>query len=124
MTGAGHLLVGSIGTSDYDIVTYELDGETRETELSPVALVALLNSHPTIDIVSKRCGTGSITTIYTAAAEGRCLYLIRSITGLPLGFDTDKRPTSGYSSSIYSSAVSTSVANTATSTASSSVAAV
>lgn len=50
MTGAGHLLVGSIGTSDYDTVTYELEGETTETELSPVALVELLNGHPTIDI--------------------------------------------------------------------------
>jgi len=41
MDGSGHLLVGSIGTSEYDQVTYELDGETVRAALSPVALAEL-----------------------------------------------------------------------------------
>lgn len=46
MGGPGHVLVGSIGTSDYDTVTYELEGKSVDTEVSPAALVELINGHP------------------------------------------------------------------------------
>lgn len=49
MDRTGHLLLGSIGTSAYDTVTYELDGESVDTEVAPVALVKLINSHPDIN---------------------------------------------------------------------------
>jgi len=36
-----NLLIGSIGTTDYDQIVYELDGETVTTDVSPAALVEL-----------------------------------------------------------------------------------
>lgn len=41
MVGSDGLLVGSVGTSDYAEVTYELDGQTVRSAVSPVALAEL-----------------------------------------------------------------------------------
>lgn len=49
MKSPGHALVGSIGTSEYDTVTYELAGETINTKLSPVALTNLINAHSELE---------------------------------------------------------------------------
>lgn len=41
MSSDGHLLIGSIGTSDYGTVTYEFDDSTVQGNVSPAALVNL-----------------------------------------------------------------------------------
>jgi CRISPR-associated DxTHG motif protein len=41
MGDQNHLLIGSIGTTDYDEVDYELDGRTITTDVSPAALSEL-----------------------------------------------------------------------------------
>lgn len=47
MTQSGNILVSSIGTSDYDEVSYDFDGKTCRTDLSPKALIELVDKEIT-----------------------------------------------------------------------------